>query len=604
MHSKPDQSRRPRPNTVRLIAAAATSVASLALAGCTVPQPPQPPPSSSQVTLADTAYPIPAGALFVATSGSDNNAGSSDAPFATLQKAIDSAWAGTTIVMRGGTYREGGVQRFFKRLTIQPYPHEKVWIKGTDVVTGFRRAGANGSQGVWVKDGWSHPFCDCADALGIDPKFPTAGMPDEVFLNGAPRRQVEAANGSCPVASVVAGTFCVDDASHQLYVGDDPTAATVEASTQSTALTTSQGAAGSVIRGLGFAGYATAWQHGMVVADSPGMVIENNTFAYSASAGLLATEPKETINGNLFIDNGFVGLQAWQTNYSTVSNNRFAYNNNEHFRAGTAVSGEAGLKMSGTTGAWITSNIFEDNDASGFWADVSSSGLQIVRNVARNNTGVGLFYEVSGFGVIASNLVESNAVGIQAGGANDTRIYNNTLVDNGLALNVYGVNRSNPDSAKVAAGITWVAVRDEVVNNLVFDAVPSSPAYQVKDYASPARAATAIVSMSDDNAWYQRAAPNVVLAEWWLAKPGQHWASAFGTLAGLQAGTGRELHSHQANSFQGDPFFQDSQKGDFRLRAGSPYLHGGQPLPANVAAALGVMAGTPIGLGALDWPGR
>ncbi|MDE6394111.1 MAG: right-handed parallel beta-helix repeat-containing protein, partial [Duncaniella sp.] len=46
--------------------------------------------------------------IFVSPAGSDANSGSEDAPFLTIKKAIESAKAGTTIYLRGGTYRPAG----------------------------------------------------------------------------------------------------------------------------------------------------------------------------------------------------------------------------------------------------------------------------------------------------------------------------------------------------------------------------------------------------------------------------------------------------------------------------------------------------------------
>ena len=48
--------------------------------------------------------------IFVSPAGSDANSGSEDAPFLTIKKAIESAKAGTTIYLRGGTYRPAGTE--------------------------------------------------------------------------------------------------------------------------------------------------------------------------------------------------------------------------------------------------------------------------------------------------------------------------------------------------------------------------------------------------------------------------------------------------------------------------------------------------------------
>src|SRR3569832_130279 len=42
---------------------------------------------------------------YVATTGADSNAGTMAAPFATLQKAVNTAVAGDTVYIRGGTYK-------------------------------------------------------------------------------------------------------------------------------------------------------------------------------------------------------------------------------------------------------------------------------------------------------------------------------------------------------------------------------------------------------------------------------------------------------------------------------------------------------------------
>ena len=68
-------------------------------------------------SIRDTDYPIPAGALFVATSGNDGNSGSEQDPLRTIGTAIQSAAPGGTIVIRAGTYRTGD-HSFSKPLTL------------------------------------------------------------------------------------------------------------------------------------------------------------------------------------------------------------------------------------------------------------------------------------------------------------------------------------------------------------------------------------------------------------------------------------------------------------------------------------------------------
>ena len=60
---------------------------------------------SLAVGLAFVTASAAASEYYVATTGSDSNAGTMDAPFATLQKGVNTAVAGDTVWIRGGTYK-------------------------------------------------------------------------------------------------------------------------------------------------------------------------------------------------------------------------------------------------------------------------------------------------------------------------------------------------------------------------------------------------------------------------------------------------------------------------------------------------------------------
>ena len=79
----------------------------------------------------------------VATTGADNNPGSIDAPFRTIQRAAALAQPGDTVLVRGGTYREtvrparSGAAG--APITFKPYNGESVVVSGADVITGWSR---------------------------------------------------------------------------------------------------------------------------------------------------------------------------------------------------------------------------------------------------------------------------------------------------------------------------------------------------------------------------------------------------------------------------------------------------------------------------------
>lgn len=85
---------------------------------------------------------VQAADYYVSLSGSDSNAGSLTAPFQTVQKAVDTAAAGSTIYIRGGTYaltknvqikKSGTASALY---VVRPYQSEKVIFDG-ESLTGY-----------------------------------------------------------------------------------------------------------------------------------------------------------------------------------------------------------------------------------------------------------------------------------------------------------------------------------------------------------------------------------------------------------------------------------------------------------------------------------
>src|SRR5688500_9484475 len=79
---------------------------------------------------------------YVSTTGNDANSGSSSAPFATLQKGVNTAQAGDSVFVNSGTYRNQTVS--FPRsgtsaspITLKATPGATVFVKGSNLVTGW-----------------------------------------------------------------------------------------------------------------------------------------------------------------------------------------------------------------------------------------------------------------------------------------------------------------------------------------------------------------------------------------------------------------------------------------------------------------------------------
>jgi hypothetical protein len=107
------------------------------------------PAPTTQPTAAPTANPSPpdaAGTLYVSTTGSDANPGTSALPWRTLQNAADTVAPGSTVYLRSGTYAGFRMTRSGTSdapITFASYPGEQATVSGgpTDLVTIYHASG-------------------------------------------------------------------------------------------------------------------------------------------------------------------------------------------------------------------------------------------------------------------------------------------------------------------------------------------------------------------------------------------------------------------------------------------------------------------------------
>ncbi|MBU2676290.1 MAG: right-handed parallel beta-helix repeat-containing protein [Gammaproteobacteria bacterium] len=532
-----------------------------------------------------TNYVIPENSLFVDVTGDDSNRGSAAMPLRTLERAISVAVEGTTIVLRQGTYREGDLF-VSKRLTFQPYPGETVWLTGSVLVDDWIEAGDR-----WRKDEWDVQFDnETYDKRALTTSHPLAGHPDMVFVDDLPLRQV----GS--LDEVIAGTFFVDYRERKLYIGDSPQGRRVEASVFKRGLRVQ--ADQTVIRGIGFMRYASHRYAGALQIESSNhVIVENNTFAWSASTGLtMIIGDGALIRGNTFLNNGRNGLGAWRYDNVVVENNRFAGNNQERFILHGLVAEAAGAKI--TVGRnWVfRDNLFEKNLATALWLDMSSYNATIVNNRVFNNLSYGIYYEISARAIIAANLVVGNSSGIRISNASDVKIYNNTLARNSDNIWIQDDERENTDASELQRGITHNTRNIEIRNNILSEGDSSqNPFIVVRDYNSkPRMAADGMISVCDSNAYYRRnqAVPKT-LVSWWRGSQELRFAD----LSEFYRFTGQESHGVLIDDVPENPFFVAEHIRDYRLKPGSIAANKGEKLAAEIAEAMGIKAGTTIDLG-------
>ncbi len=337
------------------------------------------------------------------------------------------------------------------------------------------------------------------------------------------------------------------------------------------------------------------------------MVFERDAFVRSASRGLTVYATGVSVTDSVFVDNGMVGIHANAADRLDIERDVIARNNNEHFVAASSpVASSAGIKVTYTGSIMIKDNVVEDNAASGIWCDLSCHGLEIVDNLARRNDQSGIYVEVSGQALVASNIsVQNGEDGLRLGGTTDTRAYNNTLADNaGHAVIVYDDGRRNTNSATLALGITWRPARNTIANNLLTTSASGSlnPLLFTQDYDRPVvdDAASMITALDGDIYARPDSLSPATLATWVHGAPAA--AGAFATLGALRSTTGTEPSGIELTGPDAPPLYADAGAGDYTVAPGSPAAGGGVALPDDVAAAIGVPAAGPVDRGALLAP--
>ncbi len=271
------------------------------------------------------------------------------------------------------------------------------------------------------------------------------------------------------------------------------------------------------VLGLGFRKYATNEFPNLTNAalriGGAQSLVENSVFTRNAAAGLTYSNPQpgSVVRRTVFASNGYVGLGANGTSTSgtrndfVVAGNAFYRNNAARFGYRCTVScGQAAAKFAHMVGLTLTHNLVEQTrgPAGGLWCDLDCVDATMVYNLVRDNPGgPGLFYEVSDRGIIASNTSVRNLYGITVASAN-TKVYNNTLVDNRQGMRVYDDRRSpgvqgwhdiGPDTRNV-----------EVANNVISGRGLSLLAYSMRVKSpKPNTGAEEIFSRLDHNASFQ-----------------------------------------------------------------------------------------------------
>lgn len=237
----------------------------------------------------------------------------------------------------------------------------------------------------------------------------------------------------------------------------------------------------------------------------------------------------------------------------------------------------AGIKVTQMTNFVFKDNWVADNAANAVWLDVSSTNSTVVNNQVLRSLCYGIYIEQGNGMIIAGNLVHDNTDGIGVHFTQNANVYNNTVANNGLDLDIsaWDVQASDLKNAKIVNNLIWNA-KTSLMFNMYRAAGCNSTVYSEVDY----------------NGYYRPSGS--------AAKNAVNWCNAYYTTIGaFHTKTGYEAHGIEIDG-GADPFFVSIWTENFHLKSGSKARNTGQPLPTNIAAALGWRAGVPVSMGALQ----
>lgn len=543
------------------------------------PAPPAPPATYGSLPVGQARYAPKATAVYVdPINGNDANTGAITAPFRTInaaaRKAVDQ------VVLRAGVYYETVAGWGKNGITIQGYPGEAAWLDGSQVVTGWTKVG-----NVWHRTGWTvtHDRGSSFSPRSSDQSWnstenPCASWPDAIWLAGVELRQVRTE------AEVVAGTFCVNYDAQRIVLGSDPTGKEVRAAVLERAwLSTNDD---SVLRGVGVRKYATPCSTlGAVRGVRRRNHVEHVVFEDISSIG--ASFGDDYDGGDCSVRYvttrrcGLNGIHGNNADRFLVEHCDIGLSNSRRFKLAPTAGG---VKVTRSRDVAIRHNLLEGNLAIGIWLDETVVGFEVVGNVSRDGAAkADILVELCEDGIVAGNEIAGRGRAefcIWVFDCGQVKVYNNAVGGATIAdIQLKGDERRHdtwhtardpryPTAAQ--SGTTWELRLVDVANNIRRAGGPRGMLVQDVNPTAAARLNLLEQALLIRNNVWQLAVGDVIV-RW--GNEGQ--MMGIRTVADLVA---LDAHNVGNTIAAAGTFTVDHSKA--------------LPIPADVAAALGVPAGT------------
>ena len=403
-------------------------------------------PSGGPYGPVQQTYEVPKDAAhvyYVAPDGKKEADGTKTEEPTSLEAAIERVVTGDAIILRGGTYRTGGL-KLNQSVTIQPFKDERPIINGTKIATDWE----NLHNGQW-RTKWATLFPSAPQDWWRRERE-AARTPlykfnnDLVFADGKRLHPVGWAG------DVKEDTYWVDYEKGFVYIGTDPAKKQIEITAFDSALIQSMAKVhdrepdhkGSTIRGITFTQYAyraleiegrdpegvsPEAEHGNDVA---GAVFENCTISHCSRVAGYFRGNHLVIRHCLVSDTGTEGIYVLGSNDILLERNIVTRNNVENI---TGYYASAVKIFNQCYRATCRENLIIDNGngSCGVWYDVGEVDGVFVNNWVER-TDNGFFFEISKGATCAGNVFVDCGTGIKILNSRDVHVYQNTLVDSTL----------------------------------------------------------------------------------------------------------------------------------------------------------------------------
>lgn len=403
-------------------------------------------------------YEVPKAAhvYFVAPDGKAAASGASIAEPTSIEAAIARVVSGDAIVMRGGTYRTGGLQ-LNQGITIQPYLDETPVLKGTRVATEWQALPNNVWRTKWATLfpakplGWWH-----ADREAMVTPLHRFNN-DMVFIDG------EALQSAGWAGEVGTKGYYVDYDKGFVYIGTNPAGRTVEITAHDIALHRPSRAVhgkasdrkGFTLRGITLTQYAyraidiEGKKPSTLVSEEPtddpvgpspeaehgkevvGTLLENVTITHCSRVAGFFRGDKLVIRNSLVSDTSTEGIYVIGSSDVLLERNIVRRNNVERLTGYYP----AAVKIFNQSHRVVVRDnlVIEQPHSNGVWWDVGNNDGVFINNHVEG-TQAGLFFEISRGVIVAGNVFLNNQQGIRVLNSAGAKIHHNTFVNSPVLI--------------------------------------------------------------------------------------------------------------------------------------------------------------------------